>query len=104
MGREVQSWIWSKGKPKDNIDFADDKQAWFARMKECCALVGFCPDMKEYKKNPENYKGSVADFSTIIRVALTSRRNSLDLHEIIQTLGKEKVMQRLENVINFLNN
>ncbi len=89
---------------KENIDFADDKQAWFARMKECCALVGFCPDMKEYKKNPENYKGSVADFSTIIRVALTSRRNSLDLHEIIQTLGKEKVMQRLENVINFLNN
>ena len=28
--------------------------------------------MKEYKANPDNYKGNVADISTVIRVALTS--------------------------------
>ena len=87
---------------KDNINFDDDKQQWFARMKECCSLVGFCPDMKEYKKNPTEYKGSVADFSAIIRVCLTSRRNSLDLHEIIQTLGSEEVLKRINNVIEYL--
>ena len=29
--------------------------------------------MKEYKENPDNFKGNVADVSTVIRVALTGK-------------------------------
>ena len=40
---------------------------------------------------PENYKGNVSDISNIIRVALTGRRMSPDMYEIMQIMGEEKV-------------
>ncbi len=87
---------------RDNFDPADEKDVWFARMKALCANVGFCSDMKEYKKDPSLYKGNVADFSSIIRVALTLRQNSLDLYEIIKVLGKDEVITRFNTVIELL--
>ena len=35
--------------------------------------------MKEYKANPEKYKGNVADVTTVIRVALTKKAQTPDL-------------------------
>ena len=51
--------------------------------------------MKQYKENPENYKGSIADISNYIRVCLTSRTTTPDLYEIIKLLGKDRVFKRL---------
>ena len=51
--------------------------------------------MKEYKLNPENFKGSVADVSTVIRVALTTKSMTPDLYEIMHILGAERVKSRL---------
>ena len=56
--------------------------------------------MKEYKENPDNYKGSVADISTVIRVALTSSSMTPDLYEIMKLLGKERITSRINQVIN----
>lgn len=84
------------------FDILDDKDKWFGKMKEVATDCGFCPDMKEYKKNPEQFVGSVADFSTIIRVSLTGKRQTPDLYEIIQLLGEDEVKLRLDNAINFL--
>lgn len=86
----------------EKFDFSQDKDGWFATMKEVATAVGFCPDMKEYKKNPEQYVGSVADFSTIVRVSLTGKRQTPDLYEIIQMLGKNEVITRLNKAIEFL--
>jgi len=58
--------------------------------------------MKEYKANPDNYKGSVADVSGIIRVAITTRRNSPDLYELMSLLGEKEVKNRLNQAINLL--
>ena len=52
--------------------------------------------MKEYKKNPQNYAGSVADVSTIIRLKLTGRKNTPDLYEIAKLLGDSEVKRRLK--------
>ena len=52
--------------------------------------------MKEYKENPDNYKGNVADISTVIRVAITSKSNTPDLYEILHLLGKEEILRRLD--------
>ena len=52
-------------------------------------------DVKEYKKDPAAFKGHVGDISTVIRIAVTSRRNTPDLHAIIKLLGGEKVRDRL---------
>lgn len=73
----------------------DDKDAWFARMKTWCPSLGFCPEVKEFKKNPEAFKGHVGDLSSVIRLAVTGRTNTPDLCTIMQLLGKEKVAARL---------
>ena len=69
---------------------------WFEQMKDLGEKIGYCPNMKEYKKNPDGYKGSVADLCTIVRIAVTGHKNSPDLHTIMRVLGTEKVQRRLE--------
>ena len=54
--------------------------------------------MKEYKENPDNYKGSVADISTVLRVALTSKSMTPDLYEIMKLLGKDRILERINNL------
>ncbi|MDD2363084.1 MAG: glutamate--tRNA ligase family protein, partial [Oscillospiraceae bacterium] len=73
-----------------------DKQQWFETIKSICPALGFCPEVKEYKKNPEGYKGHAGDISTVIRIAVTGRQNTPDLCGIMRLLGKERVLQRLE--------
>lgn len=76
---------------------ADDKQQWFDRIKDLCAPLGCTPNVKEYKQNPDAFKGHVGDVSTVIRVALTGRRNTPDLYAITAILGEETVRARLQS-------
>ena len=76
-------------------DEADDKQAWFDKMKDLAEEMGYCREVKEYKANPDAYKGHVGDISTVIRVKLTGRSNTPDLYEIMQVLGKEEILKRI---------
>ena len=78
------------------FDINDDKETWFNKMKDLAEKLGYAREVKEYKANPENYKGHVGDISTVIRVTLTKRANTPDLYEIIQVLGKETVEKRLK--------
>lgn len=73
----------------------DDKDTWFNKMKELCDELGYASDMKEYKNNPDNYKGSVADVSMVIRVALTTKSMTPDLYEIMKLLGKDRIINRI---------
>ena len=77
------------------FDINDDKQTWFNRMKDLSEKLGYAREVKEYKSEPEKYKGHVGDISTVIRVTLTGRANTPDLYEIIQVLGEEEVKSRL---------
>ena len=81
------------------IDLSD-KDIWFNKIKEMCDKLGYASNMKEYKKNPELFKGSVADVSGVLRVALTSKTNTPDLYEIMNLLGESKIKERFEKVIN----
>ena len=74
---------------------ADTKEEWFNKVKQVATQFNCATDMKEYKKNPQNYLGSVADISTIIRLKLTGRKNTPDLYEIAKLLGNERVKTRL---------
>ena len=77
----------------------DDKETWFNRIKELTdSLEGYTSNMKEYKAAPESYKGNVADVSTCIRVALTSRDQTPDLYEIIRLLGSDRIKERINNL------
>lgn len=74
---------------------ADEKDVWFEKIKALCAPHGFTPNVKEYKQNPDAFKGHVGDVSTAIRIAVTGRTNTPDLCTILQLLGEETVHARL---------
>ena len=76
------------------FDANDDKDTWFNKIKELCEPLGFTPNVKEYKQNPDAFKGHVGDVSTVIRIAITSRRNTPDLHSIIALLGNDEIRAR----------
>lgn len=84
---------------RDIVDVNDDKDTWFAKIKELCPRVGCTPNVKEYKQNPDAYRGHVGDVSTVIRVALTGRTNTPDLFAITALLGADRVRERIENAI-----
>lgn len=82
----------------NHFDINDDKQTWFNKMKDVAEKLGYAREVKEYKANPDNYKGHVGDISTVIRVTLTGRANTPDLYEIMQVLGKDEVVSRLKKI------
>ncbi|MBO5397431.1 MAG: glutamate--tRNA ligase [Clostridia bacterium] len=73
----------------------DDKETWFNKMKDLAEAFGYAREVKEFKANPEAYKGHVGDISTVIRVKVTGRCNTPDLYEILKILGKERIMKRV---------
>lgn len=83
----------------DAFNENDDKDQWFARIKDLCEPLGCTPNVKEFKQNPENYRGHVGDVSTVIRVALTGRTNTPDLYSISALLGRERVIKRLKDAL-----
>ncbi len=80
----------------------DDRQAWFDRIKEIASEIGFAAETKQYKAQPESFKGHAGDLSTVLRIAVTGRRNTPDLCSIMQVLGKEECIKRIDNTINSL--
>lgn len=80
-------------------DENDDRQKWFERIKELCPELGFAAEAKEYKKNPADYRGSAGDLSTILRMAVTGRRNTPDLCSIMKVLGKDRCVSRIFSAI-----
>lgn len=83
------------------VDTKDDKDTWFSKMKDMCRGLDSTANVKEYKQNPDAYRGHVGDISTVIRVALTGRTNTPDLCSITQLLGKERVNARLTAALNY---
>ena len=80
----------------------DDQNVWFEKVKAVTEKLGFCADMKEYKNNPDAYKGNVADVSMFIRVAVTGRANSPDLYTVMNIIGGERTVARINKMIGAL--
>ncbi len=80
-------------------DPADDRQVWFDKIKQIAPGLNFAAESKEYKANPQNYKGQAGDLSTVLRIAVTGRRNTPDLCSIMKVLGKEEVFRRIDSAV-----
>lgn len=80
---------------KNYYNEEDDQDIWFNKIKKMCDTLGFASDMKAYKENPLNYKGSVVDITNMIRVALTSLTTTPNLYDIMILLGRERIENRI---------
>ena len=83
----------------ERFDIHDDSSAWFEKVKDITNELGFTTDMKAYKADPAAYPGTVADVSTFIRQAVTGKTNSPDLYTVMQILGKERTIARIQTVL-----
>lgn len=81
------------------FNIEDDKETWFNKIKDLSEQCGYARETKEYKQNPDIYKGHVGDISTVIRICLTGRANTPDMYEIMKVLGNESVVKRLQKAI-----
>ena len=81
----------------EGYDPADDMNVWFEKVKAIAEAYGFATDMKAYKADPSAYAGSVADVSMFLRVAVTGRLNAPDLYTVMQIIGKDRTLARLDS-------
>ena len=79
----------------EGYDPADDNSAWFEKVRGITAELGYAVKPKDFKKNPDAYKGHVGHVSGVIRIAITGRANSPDLWTIQQIMGRDKVVGRI---------
>ena len=75
---------------------------WFPQVRDMAVSLGYAKAPKEYKKNPDQYKGHVGDVAGVIRAAVTGRRNTPDLYEIMLVLGSDEVIKRIDEAIEIL--
>ncbi|MBO5129752.1 MAG: glutamate--tRNA ligase [Oscillospiraceae bacterium] len=83
----------------EKFDIADDSNTWFEKVKTITTDMGFTTDMKAYKADPTAFPGTVADISTMVRVAVTGKTNSPDLYTVMQILGYERTVERIRSGI-----
>lgn len=79
---------------------SDDRQQWFDRIKQIAPEIGFAAETKQYKADPQSYKGHAGDLSTVLRIAVTGRRNTPDLCSIMRVLGYDTCISRIDAAIN----
>jgi len=79
----------------DVYNYSDDNDTWFSKLKELALKLGYAKNAKTYKKNPDLFIGQLSDVATIVRVALTNKVQTQDLHEVMQVMGEKRVIERL---------
>jgi glutamyl-tRNA synthetase len=77
--------------PGESID-------WFGQIRQLAADLGFAPNQKAYKQDPEAYPGSIREASQIIRILLTGTPRSPDLPQVAAALGTEEVLRRVRAI------
>ena len=83
-------------------DPADEQNVWFDKIKAIAASLGYAADMKAYRADPDAFRGSVADVSMFLRVAVTGKLNSPDMYEVMRVLGRETVLARINALLETL--
>ena len=85
----------------ENPHLNGDKTQWFDSVKQLCSSLGYAENTKEYKSEPDKYKGHIGDVSAVIRTAVTGRKNSPDLFEIMRILGRDRTSSRLNRAAEY---
>ena len=85
-----------------DLQIGEDEQTWFNNLKEIGTKLNYAANNKEYKANPENFKGNIGDLAEILRITLTGRKNAPSLYAVMALLGLEESHRRMERVISLI--
>lgn len=86
---------------KNEFNFnVTSQEEWFDNLKEIGLNMGYCGNKKEFKANPDQYKGMISDVAGAVRAALSHRSNTPDLYTIMQIIGEERTRARFESFLN----
>ena len=86
----------------ETFSYADDASEWFNKLRTIAENHNYAVKMGQYKKHPEEFNGSIADLSSMIRYAVTGSLNSPDLHGIVHMLGENVMRSRVQAIIDVL--
>ncbi len=84
----------------ESYNHDDDSNAWFEKVRAITEELGFALRPKDYKNNPEQYKGSIVHTTNMLRIALTGRANAPDIWEVSHVLGEDIVKNRISKHCN----
>lgn len=65
------------------------------KIRDIASEFSYAARPKDYKKDPDAYKGHVGHVSTVIRIAITGRSQSPDIWTIQNIMGEAKVRSRI---------
>ncbi|MBQ7499979.1 MAG: glutamate--tRNA ligase [Clostridia bacterium] len=86
----------------ETYDPDDDMDTWFGKIKDISVSLGYAAETKEYKAEPDKYKGHVGDISGFIRIALTGKTNSPDMYAIMQIIGSDSTVRRIKKALELI--
>ena len=87
---------------KNELQIGEDEQSWFNGLKEIGTKINYAANNKEYKANPELFKGNIGDLAEILRITLTGRKNAPNLYSVMRILGLEESHRRMDCVISLI--
>lgn len=80
-------------------DENDDEQTWFNKVKIIAEKYNYATNLKEYKENPEKFNGSIVDLTAFLRLAITGKKDSPNIYEIMKFVGKDETVNRIKHFI-----
>ena len=72
-----------------------DRDGWLEWLRALGLTFGYAPSVKAFKSAPDEFRGHFGDLAGVLRIVLAARRNTPDLYEVMQVLGKDRVAARL---------
>ncbi len=76
-------------------DPALTRDEWLEWLRALGLSYGYAANVKAFKAAPDEFRGHFGDLAGALRVVLAARRNTPDLYEVMQVLGKDRVVERL---------
>ena len=87
---------------KTNNGLKLNQEEWFANLKEMAVNRRFAARGKDFKKKPDEFVGTVGDYAGILRLATCAKKNTPNFYSVLEILGEERVLARIDKTIDFL--
>lgn len=86
----------------DTLDYSVTEQEWFNNLKALAVRHNFAESNKIYKQNKEAYLGSVNDIAEMVRISLTTSKQSPNIYYVLNILKKDEITRRINMSIDLL--